>query len=977
MARPTHVLPTIVLALALAACQGAPTKPGASKPTGPVATAAAPKLGSLASARAGLVGLDGATLIGMDGSTLVGLDGSTLIGMDGSTLVGQDGATLIGLDGATLVGNDGSTLTGSVSGPAGLVAAGGGNYSLLQASEKPLAGVRVYLRTATGRFVFDPTTKKLLSATTDAQGQFSFPNLKALRGIMAYVPQARAGSAIRGLLCVRPADAAANAPLTIDLAASLQAEWIYTRLLAAQAEKDRPASLDRLTSQLAAEARAAIAKAAPSAADLGPAALADAADQLGQRDPQVAQALAAIREVVGRIGANSTEAGRGATQTALLQPQDVAVGQDGALFVLEAFGGIVRRFDADGRDAIVVGIGSPSEAALGALVPTDLTIGPDGQLYLTSSYSRQVFRFTPDGTSPETVFGGGTTPVETGALAVGAAIRGVGGLCFDPQGRLIVGEGKRNEIADAGDARILRLEADRTLTKLTTPWDGLPPLPGLDREILALGAGADGTLYVLEYREGTLHRLEPGATAWTLVARGLLVTERSDLLPVPGGDVLITEGAEGDDVVLRHGITRVRPDGTVSQVAGGPEAGSETEDRPALAARFAAAAGLCLRPDGTVLVADADAGLVRALGLDGQVRLVAGKPAGLVELAKTATLSVPSGLAIDPQGRVVVSEFGSHAVRRQEGDRLVTIVGGLPGRGKDGGPADHLLRPVGLAYIGDDLLVVDTGSQRVLRVRGTGAAATMTVIAGGGAEEWDVGDLAQPRRATNAKLRDLFGVAVAPDGTIAIADANRIWAIKPDGMMTLLTGVKLFEASELIGEATTSREGQPAAGLRTGRMSGLVYDKAGNLYASEFSTCSVIKIDTAGRFSTFAGAGLGASLSAVLDRTAESEPDGPRLQAALLMPMGLAFDAQERLYITEIGTRATQALAGRTPEAMSAIPLLDGRIRRVDPDGTIRTLAGLGSTATGEEVRNPVGIVITPAGKVVFVDNGTNQIKEL
>ncbi len=990
MHRPARALSSLALALTLAACQ----LPGGSNPVGKPSLKPTPigaRGGQLAGAVATLVGMDGATLIGLDaasligadggsligadGASLIGADGGSLIGADGGSLIGADGGSLIGADGASLIGADGASIAGSVKAPAGLVAAGAGNavsdmggmYRIQAVSEKSLANVHVYLRTASGKFVVDRKTGKLITAVTNAKGEYSFKGWRAVRGLTVFVPSARVAGEIQGLAGLRPKDQGEAAPVAIDMASTLMTAWIFDRVLASQA--DRGKSLDRLPAALGAETYGRVAAAAradlvPAASKLASKGFADALERLRAEDAAISAKLEEVRKVMTLAGTDSTVAASARAIT-LQQPVDVAQAPDGALFVAEAFSGVVRRIGTDGQATPVVGQGSRNEGQIGSIFATDIAIGPDGKLYMNAKYAAEIFRCNPDGSGFETFAGGGQTLVGPGVKALGAKFEPARAIAFDAAGGLLIAEGDAD--AQKAESRLLRIAPDGTIADLGAPWAGQPALPGAWREINALTVAPDGALWVMEFQEGALWLREPGQP-WRAVARQLATSHYADLLPRPDGSVLISMGQRFDDG--EQVIDRVTRTGERARFAGTGEMGANASDVAALAAKFADPAGLIAGRDGAVLVADSLGGMVSAIGADGTVRIVAGRTTGDDVAALAEPLNVPGGIAIDARGRVIVSEYAGHSIRRIDGDRSVRIAGGEPGVAAEGGRADKLYAPAGVAFLGEDMIVVEQGPQLVRRIRADG---TIETLAGGGvAQPVSAEANASPPRARDIRLREPLAVAVSPAGLVHFTDREHVWRINGDGSLTLIAGWSVLTA----GEASAPRDGKPAREVPIGRLAGILFDKAGNLYLTEVNTSQILKIDPAGILSVFAGAGSDATFVALLGGTIGTEGEVAAKDAVLVVPSGLAFDAAGNLYVTEMGTRGVQSLASSFFGGSSAIPLVDGRIRKITPAGRVTTIAGLGGPS-GTELRNPIGVVVDLEGHVIFVDNGTNQLKRL
>src|SRR5690242_72261 len=115
---------------------------------------------------------------------------------------------------------------------------------------------------------------------------------------------------------------------------------------------------------------------------------------------------------------------------------------------------------------------------------------------------------------------------------------------------------------------------------------------------------------------------------------------------------------------------------------------------------------------------------------------------------------------------------------------------------------------------------------------------------------------------------DPFGIAVAPDGTIYVADAgenNVIRKISREGSVTSLTnGSKDFDT--------------PSA---------VALDTNGNVYVADTANNRIRKVTPQGEVSTVAGDG-GAGYV-----------DGPASQARFNSPVGVAVDAQGNVFVAD------------------------------------------------------------------------------
>src|SRR5262249_14275241 len=114
--------------------------------------------------------------------------------------------------------------------------------------------------------------------------------------------------------------------------------------------------------------------------------------------------------------------------------------------------------------------------------------------------------------------------------------------------------------------------------------------------------------------------------------------------------------------------------------------------------------------------------------------------------------------------------------------------------------------------------------------------------------------------------------------------------------------------------AGSGRMGDGGAALmaQIGAIQGIAVDRLGNLYLADTDHHRVRKVNTAGVITTLAGTGAAGF----------SGDGGPAGSAQLNLPYGVAVDAGGVVYVADLGNH---------------------RVRRIDPNGVIRTVAGTGA----------------------------------
>lgn len=216
--------------------------------------------------------------------------------------------------------------------------------------------------------------------------------------------------------------------------------------------------------------------------------------------------------------------------------------------------------------------------------------------------------------------------------------------------------------------------------------------------------------------------------------------------------------------------------------------------------------------------------------------------------AAEAELNDPCGVVAAPDGSVYIADTANNRIRRVDADGVIrTVAGtGVPGSGGDGGPALQaaLHEPTGLALAPDgDLLVAEQAGNRIRRL--DAQTQTITTVAGTGGPGYS-GDGGP---AVNARLSSPRAVALRPDGTLLIADTmnNRVRAVASDGRITTVAGT---------GASGFGGDGGPAAQAQLAAPTGVAVDPAtGIVHVADGLNQRIRSIDGAGVIRTLAGTG--------------------------------------------------------------------------------------------------------------------------
>lgn len=466
----------------------------------------------------------------------------------------------------------------------------------------------------------------------------------------------------------------------------------------------------------------------------------------------------------------------------------------------------------------------------------------------------------------------------------------------------------------------------------------------------ALAVDGDGNIYVADTVHNKILKIDPAGNAHTFAGTGE-GDFGGDGGPAVNAELLRPEGLAADGYgnlfvsdTGNHRARKVDAAGIITTVAGLGVAAYAGDGLHASLASLSEPDGLAVAPDGSLLIADSGNHVVRRIDPSGTITTIAGiglPGAGPDHIsARLSALNRPSSVLVTQDGSIYIADTFNHRVRRINSDgSIITVAGNLsPGFSGDGGPAHQasLRFPETLAMSSSGLLIGDSLNRRVRLVDSAGVIST---VAGNGSK----GLSGDGGPALSAAISGVSGMVALDDGAFIFSDAtnNRIRRVARDGIIDAFAGS---------GEATFVGDGLHATDVPLLSPTDAVKLPNGDLLIVEAAGHRVRAVSAGtGVISTFAGSGV----------KGFNGDGGAASAARLASPSRLAVGPDGSVYISDSN---------------------NNRVRRVDLSGNITTVAGGGSfvsasvTATSASLLMPSGIDFDEDGNLYIADAGRHRI---
>jgi YD repeat-containing protein len=338
--------------------------------------------------------------------------------------------------------------------------------------------------------------------------------------------------------------------------------------------------------------------------------------------------LARINRVSGTPGYYSGGyAGDGgpAGKARLNRPEKITLGPDGTLYIADTRNHRIRRVSPDGVITTLTGTGDAGSAGDGGPAgqaqlnqPQSVALGPDGSLYIADTGNHRIRRVTQDGTIT-TVAGTGSSGYSGDGNPAGQArLNRPEGVDVAPDGTLY--------IADTGNHRIRQVTPDGVIATFAgTGVNGYSGDGGIAGQAQlnqpqSVALGPNGSLYIADTGNHRIRRVMPDGIITTLAGTGVR-GESEDGTPAVDARLNRPEEIDvGPDGILyiadtgNYRIRRVIPQGIITTLAGTGAYGYSGDGGAADQAQLRNPAGIAYGPDGDLYIADTGNNIIRRVG---------------------------------------------------------------------------------------------------------------------------------------------------------------------------------------------------------------------------------------------------------------------------------------------------------------------------------------------------------------------------
>jgi sugar lactone lactonase YvrE len=319
--------------------------------------------------------------------------------------------------------------------------------------------------------------------------------------------------------------------------------------------------------------------------------------------------------------------------------------------------------------------------------PEDVFVDASGNVFISEWYGNRVDEVAPGG-ALSVIAGTGVAGFDAGSQqAVDAMMNKAAGLALDQEGNLLVVDNDNDCVR-----RVVRTGDISTVAGMCgtsgNAGDGGPATDAQLSRPVGIAADPAGGFYFTDNDYGLVQHVVANGTITTVIGAGrrspfelgkgvpgsqVHLARTGYVLLDPDGNLYVTD-------MRLNIVVKVDTRGIATLIAGTGEAGSTGDGGPATQAELDFPSGLAMDTQGNLYITETNGNVIREVDTHGVIHTFAGTGVegfgGDGGPAVDARLSGPSGLAVGPDGSLYIADQGNDVVRRVDPTGVITRIAG-------------------------------------------------------------------------------------------------------------------------------------------------------------------------------------------------------------------------------------------------------------------------------------------------------------
>lgn len=336
------------------------------------------------------------------------------------------------------------------------------------------------------------------------------------------------------------------------------------------------------------------------------------------------------------------------------------------------------------------------------------------------------------------------------------------GICTDGFGNVYV--------ADAGNHKIRKITPGGVVTTFAGSTQGYADGQDTSAQFntpFDVFADANNNIYVADEQNNKIRKITPSGLVSTLAGSSSGYQDGNSTtakfkLPMgicidTAGNILVADGGN-------HKIRKITPGGVVSTLAGSTQGFANGSG---IQAQFNYPTDLCADALGNIFIADRYNHCIRIMTYAGVVTTFTGGTSGYADgVGLNAQFNAPTGVAVDNNNNILVSDQGNHKIRKiTQGAVVTTLAGSTMGNADGIGSTAQFNSPKDICvFSGGTIYVSDNSNHRIRSIMGLPTSlwssptiSEVSIYPNPAQHALQVHFMASQNTPTILRLLDLFG----------------------------------------------------------------------------------------------------------------------------------------------------------------------------------------------------------------------------